>query len=107
MWIRRVRWHPNGDASLESNLVRGDDDRGRADQEDFEEGALGEPAFEVGEGKGAFGRVEGRPCGTGAGRGRGGNARAESRVREEGKTRCARNTRQNRPVQRGREDVPT
>jgi len=65
------------DTPIEPDLMHGDDDRGRADAEDLREGACGGPAFEVGQGEGAFGGVDRlRSCGSG-GRGDG---RAKGRV---------------------------
>jgi hypothetical protein len=106
--VGRVRRYPNHNAPVEPDLVCGSDDRGGADAEDFEERPGGRPPFEVGEGKGAFSRVERRPCRGGPGGGRGGgDGRAKRRVRDEGETRRARDAGQNRPIQRRREDVPT
>ena len=75
--------------------VDGSDDDGRTHTEHFEERPVGVPPLEVGHGDPAFDGIEGRP-----------ERRVEIRIGEEGETRGARDTRENRPVQPGRDHVP-
>ena len=75
--------------------VYGSDDHGRADTEHFKERPVCVPPLEVGHGDPAFGGIEGRPEG-----------RVEIRIGEEGETRGACDTGENRPVQPGSDHVP-